>query len=1170
MRQSTAKDLAQALFEEAGDALFLFDPETDQLQDVNPMAEQLTGFSRDELLRLNATYLLRFAGQGGKQRLQAAANKTGVFHAQDGFMLRTRQDGVWVPANVTVTRLHIQPKTLALITVRDVREQFETTQRLRQTEAELRRVVSSVADCLWSAEWAAEGKFTYRFLSPVVMTLTGRPPEHYLPDLGRWLEIVHPDDRATWQAAMRRLRAVQPTQIEYRVRLPDGGLRWLSESVRVVRHAETGTLQLDGVVADFTDRKHVEERLDEERRHLRTLMDNLPESIYFKDPHGRYVVDNATHRSILGAATEEDIRGRTVHDFFGPEQADRHHDDDLAILRGGEPVFGREELTSLSGGGSLVHEFTKVPLRAPSGEVTGLVCIGRDVSKQRAAERELANERNLLRTLMDHLPDFIFVKDLSGRFLVANTATLHSLGATSPEEVHGKTDRDFLPAERAAAFMADDRRVMTEGVTARDHEELHIDAVGRATWLSTTKVPLRAADGEVIGIVGICHDITERRTMEAELRRAKESAEAANKAKGEFLARMSHEIRTPMNGILGMTRLTLGTDIGAEQRECLGMVMASAESLMTIIDDILDFSKIEAGKLQLEAAPFRLRDSLADAIRALALRAEQKRLELVCHVAGDVPDVLLGDIGRLRQVIINLVGNAIKFTSAGEVVVTVSRSAAEGRPGGSCGLQFRVRDTGIGIPEERRGAIFEPFEQADGSITRKFGGTGLGLAISSQLVSLMGGRMWVESEVGRGSLFQFTAGFDVAEGQEGSHGLTEPPDVHGMRVLIVDDNATQREILRELFTNWRMVPHAAATGQEALAELRRAAGAGEAYPLVLADAVMPHPDGFELSEQAAAEAGLAGAVILMVTSGDRAESADRCKSAGARATILKPLKQSELLDTIMSVVSASGMQRVRPPVPTPRDLPPPVLPPLNVLMAEDSLINQRLAVRLLERSGHRVTVASNGRLALDALAREAFDVVLMDVQMPEMGGFEATEAIRARERAEGRHTPIVALTAHAMKGDRERCLQAGMDAYVSKPIRDRELFLAMEQVLMAYAPGVLSRARGGPAFGAAPATKEQAMRPIYDQAEALERCGGDRELLRELIDLFLADVPGQASGLSAAIASGDAETVYRLAHTLKGAVATFAAEPARAAAMELETIGRSGKLDGAADAWRTL
>ena len=458
----------------------------------------------------------------------------------------------------------------------------------------------------------------------------------------------------------------------------------------------------------------------------------------------------------------------------------------------------------------------------------------------------MEEELGHLRTLLDHLPDFIFVKDRCGRFLVANAATVRSLGATSLEEVRGKTDRDFLPSDRAEAFMADDQRVMNEGITVRDHEELHIDANGRAIWLSTTKVPLRSSDGDVIGIVGICHDITERRMMEAELRTARDVAEAANRAKGEFLARMSHEIRTPINGIIGMTRLTLESELGADQRDFLGMVLSSADALTRIIDDILDFSKIEAGKLTLESVTFRLRDSLADAMRSLALRAQQKGLELVCHVAPDVPDVLVGDEGRLRQVIVNLVGNAIKFTPVGEVVVCVSLASAgsdkalsltgptdanpsltsmigSNHPGepflasgsaspsqGPCTLHFLVRDTGVGIPADRAAAIFEPFEQVDGSITRQYGGTGLGLSISVQLVALMGGRLWMESEPGRGSRFYFTAVFDKAAQADPLPGTPASTDLLGLRVLIVDDNATHREHLKELFGNWQMTPHAAA------------------------------------------------------------------------------------------------------------------------------------------------------------------------------------------------------------------------------------------------------------------------------------------------------------------------------------------------------------------------
>jgi CheY-like chemotaxis protein/HPt (histidine-containing phosphotransfer) domain-containing protein len=644
------------------------------------------------------------------------------------------------------------------------------------------------------------------------------------------------------------------------------------------------------------------------------------------------------------------------------------------------------------------------------------------------------------------------------------------------------------------------------------------------------------------------------------------------------------------------------------------MVLTSGEALLSVINDVLDFSKIEAGKMQLEPAPFHLRDSLADAVRSLGLRAQQKGLELACHVSPTVPDLLLGDVGRLRQVIVNLVGNAIKFTAQGEVVVRVNQVSGEWVSGEwsqgttphaatSCrestrgstllpltthhspltthhspntvDLQFEVSDTGIGIPADKQQAIFEPFEQVDGSITRQYGGTGLGLAISAQLVQLMGGRMWVESEVGRGSRFRFNARFQGVPGQESAQRMVEPPDVHGLHVLLVDDNATHLDILKEMFTGWRMRPTAVGSTAAALAELRRAAAAGDPYQVLLADAVMPPPDGFVLAEQVRAEPGLVGATILMLTSAGRAVSAERSRELGVQATIMKPLKQSELLDTILGVVSADEQARSRRKAEPGSAADVPSLPPLRVLLAEDNLVNQRLALRLLEKSGHTVRVAGNGRQALQALERDRFDVVLMDVQMPELDGMEATEEIRRRERTAGGHVPIIALTAHAMKGDRERCLAAGMDGYVAKPIRDQELFAVMEQVLEAHAPTRLARPSEEPAPPQPEADSQsppegQAVAEDFDRAAALEHCGDDAQLLSELVSMFLVEIPGWMANLSEGLATGDAEKVKRTAHTIKGAVGTFGARPAQAAALRLETIGKQGDLAEAGPAWEEM
>jgi PAS domain S-box-containing protein len=1172
MRQSTAKDLAQALFEEAGDALFLFDPETDLIQDVNPLAERMSGFSRRELQKLQATYLFRFAGNGGKARLQRAATHTSVFHAQDGFLLRTKDDAVWIPVNMTITRLHLQPRTLALITARDMREQHEAHQRLQRMEAELRRVMASVSDCLWSVEWSAEGRWAYRYLSPVVETLTGRPA-HAMQELARWQEVVHPDDRSSWAAHIRRLRGGNSSQTEYRVVLPDGQIHWLRESVRVTRRPDSDTLQLDGILTDFTERRQSEEKFREERQLLRSLMENLPETIYVKDAHGRYLVDNHAHRVLLGAKSEEQVRGKTVADFFPAEIATEYTRDDRSVMAAGKVVQHKEEPVIDHSGRRRLYEFTKVPMRDAAGHVSGLVCIGRDVTEQKEAERALARERNLLRTLMDNLPDHIFVKDCQSRFLIANKATLASLGVESMSQVEGKTDFDFLPRDRADQFFQDEQRILATGTPLVNQEELLIDAGGKARWLSTTKVPLRGGEGELIGLVGISHDVTERNTLDAELRRAVESAEMANKAKSEFLARMSHEIRTPMNAVIGMTELALDTELTSEQRDCLQMVLASGESLLTVINDILDFSKIEAGKMQLEAAPFPIRDSLTDAIRSLGLRAQQKNIELACHVAPDVPDLLVGDLGRLRQVLINLVGNAIKFTEDGEIVVKVGLTHDPERDSLTRVLHFEVSDTGIGIPKEKHHAIFEPFEQADGSTTRKYQGTGLGLAISSQLVQLMGGRMWVESEVGRGSRFHFTSNFQLIAGQESILGPVESPDVHGLRVLIVDDNATQRQILHEMLTNWRMAPVVRDCTEAGIQELSRASQQGTPYELLLVDALMPICDGFALVEEVRkAPNRLVESIVMMLTPASRAGNVDRCRELEINASVLKPIKQSELLDTLLAVATRNVNRNSTTLRKTRADDDPILLPPLRILLAEDAIVNQRLAVRIIEKAGHAVVVANNGKEALAILEKDhLFDLVLMDVQMPELGGFETTAVIRGQEKngqaKRGQaHLPIIALTAHAMKGDRERCLQAGMDGYVAKPIRARELFLAMEQVLQTYNPKFLEQTGISRPVKTRGELETAIMTPEYDQKAALERCGDDAELLKELIGLFRDQIPGWLEDLKTSLETSNIELLRRTAHTIKGAVGTFAAEKAWKIAEEVEGHAKSNNVAAAKEA----
>lgn len=1033
---------------------------------------------------------------------------------------------------------------------RDIAARRAAEEALRHSEEKYRVLVDNANDAIVIAQ---DG--VIKFANPMAERLL----DYSVEELSRmpFTEIIAPDDRAmVVDRYVRRLQGEDvPSRYLFRTISRDGTqLDVEINSVNIQWESHPASLCF---LRDMSVQMRAERELRASEARLQAILDNSSAVVYVKDREGRYQLINRHFEQIFSVVKEQ-VVGKTDFDLFPPERAEVFRANDSRVLTTLEPLQVEEIAPHEDGDHTYLS--VKFPLFDSTGAASAMCGISTDITQRKRSEEELRRSEARTRAILEASPDLLFIFTRQGSCLEYRGSG--EFFFAPPEQIVGRNITDYFSHDMARRF----RGVITKTLDTGEMQTLELRL--------PTPVGLRHMESRVVvygpdEVLFIVRDVTARKRAEAELREAKHAAEAASRAKSRFLANMSHEIRTPMNGVIGMTELALSTELTEEQRRYLRGVLESAEFLLSLINTILDFSKIEAEKLELDPIEFALRDDLADTVNALSVRAHEKGLELVCHVRSDVPELLYGDSGRLRQVLFNLLGNAIKFTQQGEVVLRVEKV---GESEDDVTLKFNVCDTGIGIPPDKQQLIFEPFRQADDSTTRQYGGTGLGLAISAQLARLLGGGIELESTPGVGSCFSFTARFQVRTAASTPRTITGPTNVHNLNVLVVDDNESSRQALADILRGWQMHPVVVATATDALAEFERTPQSDKCFALILVDAGLPGGDALRLAGYVASLKPKVP-MILMLTHREPQRDVMHWLG-GAAALVTKPVKPSDLLDAIMTALGQAPATRDDQADRAPEiDK---VSRPMRILLAEDNLINRRVAVGLLESRGHQVHPVADGSEALQALARQSFDCVLMDLQMPVLGGLEATTAIRRREEGTDQHIPIVAMTAHALAGDRERCLAAGMDDYVAKPIRAKELFAAIERFRPASETPSTDQpihrgssdgdvvALSPTAKGSLPTSLAPSESGGFSLDLALAAVNGDRKLLNEIASLFLSEAPTWIADLRRALASQDSAQVRRIAHTLKNSLGYFGLRSAHELALQLEAAGRSNELAGAA------
>jgi PAS domain S-box-containing protein len=1161
------RDFTSAMTNSIGEGIYALDRDG-KVTFMNPAAEQMLGWKQAELPDQNMHEIIHFQSADGvrvpaeKCPLLAVLLSGKVLKVDDDVF--TRRDGVMLPVSYTSSPIISNGQVLgAVLTFHDITERKQIEIKLRTNEIQLNEAQHIAHVGSWEWDVAADllrcSAEQYRIL--------GLQPQETVAPRETLMTYIHPDDRKLVDTALEQAFEEKAfPNIDYRIIRPDGTVRTVQANGSVIVDDSGCIVRMVGTAQDITERKQVENALRQSEEKYRDVIENANDIIYTLDVSGGFTSLNRAGELISGYTLDEALR-MNIADVIGPDDQERVRERIAKNLAGaGLPDF---ELEIFAKDGSRVTLEISSRLIVQDGVAVGIQGIGRDINDRKRAEAKLrAREAQL-----NEAQQIAHVGSWEYDPTTSEVKWSHELW-----RIFGLKQREFgLSFEEYLAMVhpEDQPRVKDldeeyqQAKTGFDHHYRIIQPDGSVRVIRGIGKVICDERGQILKMTGTDQDVTEQKRIEEELEQARDAALESTRLKSEFLANMSHEIRTPMNGVIGMTGLLLDTNLTTEQRDFTQTINASADSLMTVINDILDFSKIEAGQLRFEKLDFDLLPAVESPVELLAERAQVKGIEIASLIESDVPLALRGDVGRLRQVITNLIGNAVKFTDAGGVLLRVSQ---ESHNATHATLRFTVSDTGVGISEEAQRRLFRAFVQGDGSTTRRYGGTGLGLAISKQLVELMGGKIGVESTVGAGSTFWFTARF---EKQLGGRVLTSPTKAHleGVRVLIVDDNETNRRVVQHQIASLGMQSTCAESGAEALLVLQSEAAAGRRFDLAILDMQMPEMDGMILARTIKSDAAISSMRLLMLTSLGHRDDCETLRQAGIARCLGKPVKQSQLFNALATImageIDAPGLSM---PVHTTRleqeevlsapAAPEDAIEQARILVAEDNLVNQKVALMQLQNLGYAADVVANGREALAALAEFPYSIVLMDCQMPEMDGYEATVEIRRREQGLSSRTVIIAMTAHALEGEREKCLDAGMDDYLSKPVKSDVLQRKLEQWLK---PTDESSPHEGSSEASVVDKDISSTLDLSVLAGFREiQQAGKPDLVTELIDLFLEDSAVQHKVLREALADNNTKEARRLAHLLKGSSANIGAGPMAALYDSLEKTefknGESGSL----------